>query len=63
MAKEKQKLFVIVAGPQKQVAAGTCYIAQDGSLTMMKSKAARFYRFADAIEFAKENHIAFNALI
>jgi hypothetical protein len=30
--------------------------------TMMRSKAARFYRFADAKEFAEENHVAFNSL-
>jgi hypothetical protein len=28
---------------------------------MMRSKAARFYSFAEAKEFAKENHIALNA--
>jgi hypothetical protein len=61
MAKTKQTLFVIFAGHQKQVASGTCYIAQDGTTTMMRSKAARFYSFAEAKEFAKENHIRFNA--
>ena len=60
MAKTKQTLFVIFAGPQQQVASGTCYIAQDASLTMMRSNAARFYRFAEAKEFAKEHHIALN---
>ncbi|MEP6889674.1 MAG: hypothetical protein ABI955_03130 [Nitrospirota bacterium] len=29
---------------------------------MMRSKAARFYRFADAKEFAEENHVTFNSL-
>jgi hypothetical protein len=53
---------VIVAGAQQQVASGTCYIAQDASPTMMRSKAARFDSFADAKEFAKEKHITFNAL-
>lgn len=61
MAKTKQTLFVIFAGPQQQVATGTCYVAQDGTTTMMRSKAARFYSFAEAKEFAKENHIALNA--
>jgi aspartate/methionine/tyrosine aminotransferase len=60
MAKTKQTLFVIFAGVQQQVAFGTCSIAQDASLTMMRSKAARFYTFADAKEFAEKNHIAFN---
>ncbi|HEV8329267.1 MAG TPA: hypothetical protein VGQ08_17465 [Nitrospiraceae bacterium] len=61
MAKTKQTLFVLFAGPQQQVASGTCYIAHDAALTMMRSKAARFYSFAEAKEFAKENHIALNA--
>lgn len=55
MAK-KRTLFVIFAGPQ-----GTCYIAHDASPTMMRSYAARFNSFADAKEFAEENHIALNA--
>ena len=53
---------MIFAGAQQQVASGTCYIAQDASPTMMTSKAARFDSFADAKEFAEENHIVFNAL-
>lgn len=61
MAKEKQKLFVLLAGPQQQVAPGTCYIAQDGYTTMIRLKAARFYRFAEAKGFANEHHIKFNA--
>jgi hypothetical protein len=60
MAKKKQTRFVIFTGPQQQVASGTCYIAHDASPTMMRSKAARFYTFADAKEFAEKNHIAFN---
>jgi len=61
-AKTKQTLFVIYAGAQQQVASGTCYIAQDASPTMMRSKAARFDSFADAKKFAEKNHIVFNAL-
>ena len=61
MAKTKQTLFVIFAGPQQRVASGICYIARDGTTTMMRSKAARFDSFAEAKEFAKENHIKFNA--
>jgi hypothetical protein len=61
MAKTKRALFVIFAGPQQRVASGTCYIARDGTTTMMRSKAARFDSFAEAKEFAKENHIKFNA--
>jgi hypothetical protein len=62
MAKTKQTLFVIVAGTQQQGAPGTYSIAQDSSTTMIRLKAARFYSFADAKEFAKEKHITFNAL-
>jgi hypothetical protein len=56
MAKTKQTLFVIFAGPHR-----ACYIAQDASTTMMRSNAARFNSFADAKEFAAENHIALNS--
>jgi hypothetical protein len=62
MAKTKQTLFVIFACPQTQVATGTCYIAQDGTTTMLRSKAARFHKFAEAKEFAKEHHIALSTL-
>ena len=62
MAKTKQTLFVIFAGVQQQVAFGTCSIAQDASLTMMRSKATRFDSVADSKEFSEENHMAFNAL-
>ena len=62
MAKTKQTLFVIFAGVQQQVAFGTCSIAQDAPLTLMRSKATRFDSVADAKECSEENHIAFNAL-
>jgi hypothetical protein len=61
MAKTKQALFVIFAGPQKHVPQGTCYIAPDASPTMMSSKAARFASLAEAKAFAEANHIALNA--
>jgi len=61
MAKTKQTLFVIIAGVQQHVAFGTCSIAQEASLTMMRSKAARFDSGADAKECSEGNHIAFNA--
>jgi len=54
---------VIFAGTQQQVASGTCYIAQDASPTMMRSKAARFDSCADAKKFAEKHHIVFNGLI
>jgi hypothetical protein len=56
----KQTQFVIFASPQTQVAAGTCYIAQDASSTMLSSKAARFSSLAEAKAFAEANHIALN---
>lgn len=58
MAKKKETLFVITAGPH-----GACYIAQDSSITMMRSNAAKFNSFADAKEFAEKNHIELNAHI
>lgn len=58
----KQTLFVIIANRQKQVAPDTCYIAQDASITMLSSKAAKFYNFAEAKAFAEANHIALTAL-
>jgi hypothetical protein len=60
MAKAKQALFVIFAGPQQQVAFGACYIALDGYPTVLKWKAARFHSFADAKEFAEKTRIALN---
>lgn len=62
MANTRQTRFVIFASSQQYVAPGTCYVAQDGTTTMIRSKAARFYSFAEAKEFAKEKHIMFNAL-
>ena len=56
----KQTRFVIVAGPPHHVAPGSCFIAKDGSPTMMRSKAARFDSFAHAKEFAEAHHITLN---
>lgn len=61
MAKLKHTFFVIVASPQQQVAPRSCYIAQDGCITMLSSKAVKFSSLANAIEFAKEKHIGLNA--
>jgi hypothetical protein len=60
MAKTKQTLFVIFASPLSQVAVGTCYVAQDGTTTIIRSKAARFHSFTDAKEFAIKSGIALN---
>ena len=56
----KQTWFVIVASFHQQVAAGSCYIALDGYSTILKSKAARFYSFAEAKAFAEVGRIALN---
>ncbi len=56
----KQTLFVLFTSPQRQVAPGTCYIAQDATPTMLSSKAARFSSLAEAKAFADMNHIALN---
>ena len=61
MAKPKQTFFVIVASPHQQVAPRTCYISQDGSITMLSSKAVKFRSLAGAMEFAKGKRIALNA--
>jgi hypothetical protein len=57
----KQAHFVIFVGAPQHVAPGSCYIAQDGSPTMMLSKAARFNSFARAKKFDEANHIVLNA--
>lgn len=62
MEKTKESLYVLFTVPQQRVASGACYIAMDGYSTILRSKAARFYRFADAKVFAKENRIALNGL-
>jgi len=57
----KRAGFVILTGPPQHIAHGSCYIAMDGSPTMMSSKAASFNTFAEAEAFAKAHHIALNA--
>jgi len=61
--KKKQTLFVIFDGHEHHAAPGTRYIAQDGSTTMIRSQAARFYTVADAKHFADQNGIALSVLI
>ena len=57
----KQARFVIFVGPPQYVALGSCYIATDGSPTMMSSKAASFNSFAQAKIFAEAHLIVLNA--
>jgi hypothetical protein len=61
MAKKKQTLFVIFSAPHQHAGPGTHYIATDGSTTTLRPKAARFYTFAEAKDFAQQNHITLNA--
>jgi hypothetical protein len=60
--KKKQTLFVIFAIPKQPAEPGNRYIANDGSMTTIRSKAARFWTYWDAKAFAEMNHIALNAL-
>ena len=53
--------YVIFAGPPPYVALVSCYIAKDGSPTVMRSKAARFNSFAQAKTFADATLIVLNA--
>ena len=62
MKKTKESLFVLFTVPQQRVASGASYIAPDGYPTIMRSKRARFHRYADAKAFAKEHRIALNGL-
>ena len=60
--KKKQTLFVIFVGPKQPAEPGPRYIANDGSTTTLRSKAARFWTYWDAKAFAELNHIALNVL-
>ena len=59
--KKKQTLFVIFVGPKQPAEPGPRYIANDGSTTTSKSKAARFWTYWDAKAFAEVNRIILNA--
>jgi hypothetical protein len=54
---KRQNFFVIFRGPQQHGRAGTRYYANDGTVTNIKTKAAKFYSPEDAREFAKQNNI------
>ena len=56
-------MFVIFAGPQQHGRPGTQYIAEDGRRTGIKARAAKFYSFTEAKEFAKQKNIELTALI
>lgn len=63
---KKQTLFVIFAGPKPRVKPrarpGPRYIANNGSTTTLRSRAARFWTYWEAKAFAEVNHIALTAL-
>jgi hypothetical protein len=59
--KKKQRLFVIIARSKQKTGSGMRYIANDGSTTTSKSKAARFWTFWDAKAYAEVNRIILNA--
>jgi hypothetical protein len=58
--KKKQTLFVIFARSKQPAGPGYRYITNDGSMTAIRSKAARFWTYWDAKAFAELNHIALN---
>ena len=55
-------MFVIFARPQQHGRPGTLYIAKDGTRTERKFRAAKFYSFEDAKDFAKDKKIKLTAL-
>ena len=57
-----QARFVICAGPKPYAGADTRYLANDGSTTTLRSKAARFWTYWEAKEFAEVNRIALTAV-
>lgn len=58
---KKWKAYVIFAGPDQHGRGGvTRYVAEDGTVTDRKEKAARFVTFGDAQDFAKAKGIVLN---
>lgn len=62
MSSKLKTMFVIFAGPQQLESPGTHYIADDGTVTDIKSRAAKFYSYAEATEFAIKNNIELTAV-
>ncbi|WP_419660737.1 hypothetical protein Dvar_11410 [Desulfosarcina variabilis str. Montpellier] len=54
-------LFVIFVGPEQHAGPGNRYYTNDGEVTGIKGKAAKFYTFGDAKDFAAENNIDLTA--
>ncbi|MEP6959205.1 MAG: hypothetical protein ABI980_10795 [Nitrospirota bacterium] len=59
---KRQTLFVIFSRPQLHGEPGTHYISKDGLRTDLRSKAAQFYSFQEAKDFAEHRNITFTAL-
>lgn len=59
---KKNNLFVIFRGPEQIMRPGTKYYAKDASATEIKTRAAKFYSFDEATEFAKKNNIELSSL-
>lgn len=57
MSSKLKTMFVIFAGPQQLESPGTHYIADDGTITDKKHRAAKFDSFAEAEEFAREKNV------
>jgi len=58
---KRQNLFVIFAFPEQHNRPGTRYYAQDATITDIRTKAAKFYSFEDAKEFAEQNNLELTA--
>jgi hypothetical protein len=63
MPKKKPNVWVIFARPRSQGPGPNLYVAPDGSTTDDRARAATFYSYEGAAEFAKENGIAFSELV
>ena len=61
MRKGKQTRFVIFFGHEMREDPGARYVAENGSTTTMRLKAATFDTFPDAKDFAEQNHISLDA--
>ena len=61
MPRKPKTLWVIFAGPQQHGGPGTRYIAKDGTVTGIKSRAAKFYSHGEAVEFAQHKKIKLTA--
>jgi hypothetical protein len=55
--KNDRTRWVIFVGPQQPGGLGNRYIAQDGSITDIKSRAARFHAYVEVKEFADEQRV------